>query len=67
MLIESSNSFLLVRIVHSSVQSLDEAKLHLCGSRGVGGVVTFQNNGTKQLQLFDLEEDEDLDDEMEDS
>ena len=29
--------------------------------------MTFQNNGSKQLQLFDLEEDEDLDDEMEDN
>jgi hypothetical protein len=40
-----------------------QSKLLLCGSRGVGGVVTSFQSQTNQLVLFDLEEDEDDDDE----
>jgi hypothetical protein len=44
-----------------------QSKLLLCGSRGVGGVVTSFQSQSNQLVLFDLEEDEDEeeDEEME--
>jgi len=41
-----------------------EAKLMLCGSRGVG-VITVASEGTTLIELLDIEEDEEEDDEEE--
>lgn len=57
------------RCVQTNVEDVVESRLLLCGSRGVGGVVTANVNHTNYLALFDLEEDEegDEDNEMEEA
>jgi hypothetical protein len=42
-----------------------DSRLLLCGSRGVGGVVSCNENRVYTLALFDLEEDEEHDEESE--
>jgi len=73
---ESSNDMPCLYYIHTlslclarTIQELDdetvESKLLLCGSRGVGGVVTSSRNRSSLLYLFDLEEDEENEDEEE--
>ena len=53
------------RCVQTNVDEIVESRLLLCGSRGVGGVVSCNENRANTLALFDLEEDEEHDEESE--
>ena len=58
--------FKTARFIQSIDEQIIESKLLLCGSRGMGGVVTSFQSQTNQLVLFDLEEDEEDDEEEDD-